>query len=235
MSNLCAKIAVCSALLFFAAPALAEVKQGQFRLFLDTDLFTYERTTFEKVGERDVETAIEIGPGGSALNGGDVTSTGALPGHVGIGLGYAVHRYVVPSFHFSVGRRQSIHEVFLNDVAQPSVDEPTVFTFMMRPEVELLLNPKQQHVVAALLGFDVRRARITESPPGAPKYERELTALGPVAGVMAHFFVVKQASLDLGAVAVIDFVKARGDGKWTDAVSYRDVVLSLMMGISLWP
>jgi hypothetical protein len=124
--------------------------------------------------------------------------------------------------------------VFVNDVPQPSVDEPTVFTFMMRPEAEILFNPKSQHVVAALLGFDVRRARLSGVVAGS-KYERELTALGPVAGVMAHFFVVKQASLDLGAVAVIDFVKARGDGKWTDAVSYRDVMLSLMMGISLWP
>jgi hypothetical protein len=209
------RIAICLALLSFSLPAAAQVKGGEFRLFLDTDLVTYERTTIEKPGSRDIESSIEFGPGGGALNGsGYESSTGAgLPGYVGVGVGYAVHRRFVPSFHFSVARRQSIHEVEENNVGQPSA------------------------VAAALVGFDVRRSRITggADAPGGDPYERELTALGPLAGVVGHFFLVKKASLDVGVVTVIDFVKARGSGPNTDAVNYSNVVVTLMMGISIWP
>jgi hypothetical protein len=223
------------ALLSFSLPAAAQVKGGEFRLFVDTDLFTYERTTIEKPGSRDIESSIEFGPGGAALNGsGHESSTGAgLPGYVGLGFGYAFHRRFVPSFHFSAARRQSIHEVEVNNVGQPSVEERSVLTFMLRPELEVLLNPEDRAVAAALIGFDVRRSRIAGS--GADTYERELTALGPVAGVVGHFFLVKKASLDVGVVAVIDFVKARGSGPDLDAVNYSNVVITLMMGMSIWP
>jgi hypothetical protein len=232
------RIVVCLALLSSAAPAAAQVKGGEFRLFVDMDLVTYERTTIEKVGSRDVESALEFGPGGSGLNGGNVESTAALPGYVGLGFGYAVHRRFVPAFHFSVARRQSLHEVYVNNTGQPSVQEPTVLTFMLRPELEVLLNPGDRAVVAALAGFDVRRSHITApatAANGNDPYVRELTALGPVAGVVGHFFVVKKASLDMGVVAVIDFIRARGDGPNTGSANYRDVVISLTMGLSLWP
>src|SRR4051812_5279544 len=49
--------------LWFASSALAQVQSGDARLFMDTDVFSYERTTIESVGKKEIDSQFNLGPG----------------------------------------------------------------------------------------------------------------------------------------------------------------------------
>lgn len=200
----------------------AQVKEGNFRLFIDTDLLNFERTTVDKPNFRDIETQVDLGPGGSALG-------ASLPGYVGLGVGYVIRRHAVLSLHASFAHHEAIHERFDKE-ALPNVSDPTVNSYMLRPELEIPLNPKSRAVFALLVGFDLRQFHIE-----ATESESRLTGFGPTLGVISHFFAVPYGSIDLGALTVLDFLYAEGDSEFTQTTAYRNVALSLVLGLSLWP
>jgi hypothetical protein len=213
----------------FASSALAQVQSGDARLFMDTDVFSYERTTIESVGKKEIDSQFNLGPGASATD-------GTLPGYVGLGLGYVFHPRLIGSLHFSYGRHQEIRELSEKGALQPHVRDPDVGSLMMRPELEIPLNPKNRIMFAALVGFDLRYVRVQKSSGAADQHvKRSLVGYGPVAGIVTHLFLVKHASLDVGAIAAIDFIDTRGDDANANAVNYRNVSLSVQLGFSLWP
>jgi hypothetical protein len=215
--------------LFCASGALAQVEEGDFRLYIDTDVFNVERTLFEKAGERQVSTRYDFGPGGSAL-------TASVPGFVGLGVGYAIKQRIIPSLHFSFARHVGVNQPIVDGTVQASQHDPTVSTFMLRPELEVPFNPKSKGVLGIMGGFDFRTFKQKqEVGEGAGQFSRTVTALGPLVGVIAHFFVADEGSVDVAAVAILNFIDAEGDGPFTDAVNYYSIGGSVMVGLSLWP
>jgi hypothetical protein len=208
--------------LLLSSSVQAQVKDGRFRLFIDTDLVNYERTVADRPDFRDIETQVDFGPGGSAYG-------ATLPGYVGLGIGYVMHRYAVLSLHASFAHHESIHERF-DEEALPNQREPTVNAYMLRPELEIPLNPKSRAVLALMVGFDFRQFRVDEG-----KSTSRLTGFGPSLGAVAHLFAIPYGSIDIGVVAVIDFLYGEGDYEFTETSSYRRSALSLTLGLSLWP
>ncbi len=216
-------------LLLFASSAHAQVKEGSFRLFVDADLFNAERTVFEKSGQTQVDTRYDFGPGGSAIG-------SSVPGYVGLGLGYAVLSRVVPSLHFSFARHVGVVQPYASGVAQQAEHDPTISTFMLRPELEVPLNPKSKVVLGVQAAFDFRTFKQKqELGQGAGQYSRTVSALGPMAGLIMHFFVAEQGSVDVSGLFLLDFIDAEGDGPFTDAVNYYSIAGVVTVGISLWP
>jgi hypothetical protein len=212
--------------LLLSSSGQAQVKAGNFRLFIDTDLVNYERTTADRPNFRDIETQVDIGPGGSALG-------ATLPGYVGLGAGYVLSRRAVLSLHASFAHHEAVHERF-DEVPLPNLDEPTVTSYMLRPELEIPFNPKSRTVLAVLVGFDLRQFHIQDG-----KDTSRLTGFGPTLGLIAHLFAVPYGSIDVGALTILDFLYGEGDARdsvFTETTaSYRKVALSLVLGLSLWP
>jgi hypothetical protein len=210
-----------------SSAASAQIEAHDVRVFVDTDLVSYRRTSYETAEVRDIESSVAFGPGGSALG-------AELPGYVGFGLGYAFRPRFLGQIHVSFARQQAIHERYFDGRAQPSLEDPVATTFMLRPELEIALNPNSRGVVSILGGFDIRRARVVDVN-ATPRFERVLVGMGPVAGLMLHVFLVEKGSLDLGVVAAVDFLSAEGDGPFTDATTLRSAAVSVTLGVSLWP
>jgi hypothetical protein len=205
------------------------VEKGSFRLFLDSEMFHAERTVYEKSGARDIGTRYDFGPGSSAIG-------SSVPGYVGIGVGYAVLTHVVPSLHFSFARHVGVVQPYASGVAQQAEHDPTISTFMLRPELEVPFNPKSKVVLGVQVALDFRTFKQKqELGAGAGQYARTVTALGPMTGLIAHLFVVEKGSVDVSALAIVDFIDAEGDGPFTDAVNYYSIGGAITLGISLWP
>lgn len=226
MRNLLLALALCCC----TTGAQAQIRANSFKLAIDTDVLSYSSVV---EGSDDPESTVtnrmfSIGPGGSVL------ATG-LPGYVGIVLGYVAHPHVIPQVHLSLAHASSKEEVVFGSESE-SQDGPNVTSIMLRPEIEIPINPDAQVVGYGLVGFDYRHSGTSDDSAGNI-YENTLDAYGPVLGVGMHIFASEAVSFDLGAqfsYLVADMeTTLDGETEGDDsAVTAR--VFSLTAGLSLW-
>jgi hypothetical protein len=225
-----------------ASSASAQVSQGQFKLSLDTELIGYARVHETFKDETTVNTTgFEFGP---AANG----QSSALPGPVGITLGYVVHRYVIPqvTFSFGVAKSKSTLEVMGpgGDVNTVDVEGPRSGVILFSPRVEVPLNPDSRAVFGAIAGIDFRRSHYEQEANedvDDESYDYEETDLGYGAtlGATGHFFIAAPLSLDVSALLTLDKVSTeeKMDGHKFDDThkSYRQFTFGILVGLSAWP
>ncbi|MFT3925029.1 MAG: hypothetical protein QM778_21015 [Myxococcales bacterium] len=225
--------------MLWPAFGVAQVEQGHFVFSVNTVLLDYQRaeSRYENLSEPQttVEREIGFGPTGGRLSGG-------IPGYVAFGAGYVVHRHVVPSLQFAVEARRHRYD-FSQGAVQDSTDESPERAFMLRPACEFPITPDSRVVLSALGGLDFRRYHakpwLRDNGPELPiQSETKTRALGPLLGLVGHFFVLRGGSIDLSAVFAYDFLKSETSVGTQHAPpkSYeRMVTLSLLVGVSLWP
>ncbi len=210
--------------LLAASLAEAQVQGGDVRLFIDTDVLSFERKTAQRGDELEIARRIDFGPGSSGLS-------ASLPGYVSLGAGYAFAPHLVASVRGSFVMHQGYSERYFDSAVQPALVDPRTTAYLVRLELEVPFNPKRRVVLGAMAGFDFRSFSVVDDDG----YDASTTAFGPAAGLVSHFFLAKDASLDLSVVGVLDFLSASGDDPRADADSYFNVAVSALLGLSLWP
>lgn len=158
---------VCTLLLGASAPASAQIKEGNLRLFLDGSIvsWTKQRT---KTDLTFVTPTTET----------KLVETGIFPGG-GAGLGYAVTRHLVPELYLSMHNAHS--------------GGTTLRQWDLRPSLEIPILPDASVVPYAMAGLTLGRIRLKDS---ADDVNAKLFGLGPVAGIGVHAFLTPRASLD---------------------------------------
>jgi hypothetical protein len=217
------------ALLGVSSAAQAQVREGAFKLSIDTDVMSYTAIT-EKADDFDAsytESYFTFGPGGTALGAG-------LPGYVGLALGYVAHRHVIPQLHASFALASSSVE-FQEAGSSTSEDGPFETALMLRPELEIPFNPDSGVVGFGLVGLDYRRLSASEDD-----LEASVHAIGPVVGVGLHSFYGEHVSLDLAAQLSYQFVSQSVvvdgvDESPGDNSDITSVGFAVSLGLSLWP
>jgi hypothetical protein len=216
-----------------AGSASAQVQQGTFRLWLDTELLSYQRLSIEEDEQEETYTNLGFGPG--ALHNAEGTVPFATV--LGLGFGYVAHPHVIPQLGFSFGYAKSKAKYEYMGESE-SNDGPSVGTLVLQPRVEVPFNPESTAVVGALLGFDLRRVKISYEAEDEGEEDASETVLGygPVFGLTTHFFIAPPVSIDLSALMQIDFLSVDVDpGSDPDPDTFRQLSFGILVGLSAWP
>jgi hypothetical protein len=210
------------------------VKQGQFKLSIDTELLSYSQLTIEDGDASETDSEFGFGPGA-------IDQNSTLPGLLGFNLGYVVHPHVIPQLALSFGISKSKSK-YDDGVDDGNDDGPKFGSLLFSPRVELPFNPDSRAVLGAVVGFDLRRLRVTETDEDefGDDYESKYSVLGygPVLGLASHFFLAAPVSLDVSALFTFDKLSAHAEGDDTEAPdydTYHQLSFGILIGLSAWP
>jgi hypothetical protein len=194
-----------------AGSSQAQVRDGDLRLYLDASVVSWMKlvSETEALGVSSEDETITL-------------SSGALVGG-GVGLGYAVTRYLLPELYVSLQ----------NVKIDANGADATVRQWELRPCLEVPLLPGQRFVPFVVGGMTL--GRIVSK--GDLDDELTMFGLGPALGVGAHAFLTEHASLDLAlAFRGTFFVKNDVEEDLPDGVEFkiRQYALLLTVGASFW-
>ena len=160
--------------------AHAQIERHDLRLFLEGGMLTWSKTTIEYEGGSDFKAT------GTALGVGPLTSGG-------LGVGFAVTRFLIPTLSFSMQR------VKLETEGTTAQD---LRVWELRPTLEVALLPTIRFVPFVSAGMSVMGSVDKDAAP--PEFEdagepRDVKrhGYGPVLQAGLHTFVLEHASLDL--------------------------------------
>jgi hypothetical protein len=151
--------------------AHAQVREGDLRLFLDGSLFGWMKQVDKTEG------------GGLSVKDETTTKATSLLGGGGIGLGYAVSRYIVPELYASVQSAK-----IEDDSGTASARQ-----WELRPCLEVPLLPSRRVVPYVMGGLTM--GRLVTKDIGDD--DISMFGLGPALGAGAHAFLTEHASLDV--------------------------------------
>lgn len=153
--------------------AHAQVREGDVRLYLDSGLFSWAKEVTEVEAAGVTQKSETTG-----------TTSGLLVGG-GVGLGYALSRYLVPELYASLQNAK---------IETEEGDGITFRQWELRPCVEVPLLPEERFVPYLMGGMTLGRA-VSKADGDA---DITMFGLGPALGAGAHAFLTDHASLDLG-------------------------------------